>query len=548
MKANMLFMALVLSVLFSQADAQSSYDLVYNILQTKCAASCHKGGTPDGNLLLDASSAQVYNNLVGVMPDNATAAGKGEKLIDPGYPYRSFLMRKIGHDLDSSLTIEASEGSYMPQSGTITNLEAELIRQWILWGAKDTGALYDAQKVTDYYTLSGNHPSIQRPASPQEEGRNGYQIRIGPFFLAAGEEVEYFKKEEMDYYFDGPVDVVGMKANLNAESHHFALFNLNPTQPYPTSFMPVNGPADQIVIHFNATEVGAWNESLDIPMPTNAAYKWPELTYLVLDYHIFNANPSGILPADAWINVYTEAPDPTREEMTLDFPNFGGFNPFVLQIPPTGQPYTETMIVNDPGSTDTWKLWRMQGHTHSLGTGFKAWLRNPDGTKGDLIYDGNYSFDYSIYQGFYEYDHAPIRKFEPYLELPAKDGLIFEATYLNNTSDTIGFGLTTQDEMFAGYIHYVAVPKTIGIDEVKVYEGLEIAPNPANGIATVKLPADAAENPYAMTVYDLSGRVVFTQAEIRTGKYELDASKLEQGVYLVELQGANTYRSKLMVE
>ncbi|GIV34970.1 MAG: hypothetical protein KatS3mg031_2505 [Chitinophagales bacterium] len=77
-----------------ETSAQTTYDRVYGILQSSCAAYCHNSSNPTGNLLLDGSKQQVMNSLVNVVPDNAVAAAKGYLLVFPGDARRSFLVQK----------------------------------------------------------------------------------------------------------------------------------------------------------------------------------------------------------------------------------------------------------------------------------------------------------------------------------------------------------------------------------------------------------------------------------------------------------------------
>lgn len=538
---------IVIATFFSTIHAQSTYDKVYTILQNNCTGSCHNVNSLDGNLDLSGNSTDVYNALINAAPDNSTALSAGYKLVVPGEIRHSYLFRKVNAHLDETLGLDANMGDYMPvdTSQLLSNEDAEMIRQWILFGAPDTGTIRNENLIADYYNGYGM-AAVTPPSTPVEEGKEGLQLRIGPFFLAPLEEVEYFKKAEVK--LPGERDVYRQEAFMDIFSHHFATFDLNPTAAdnYRAGFRPVESVVDQIIIHTSAVEIGAWNVSQDVELPANTAYRWDETTSILLDYHIRNASPDSILAANVYLNIYWETPQSTTDQMNLVFPNYGDLNPFILQIPPSGQPYTETMIVREPG--EVWNIWRVQGHTHQIGIDFDMFLRNSDGTKGDQIYEGYFAQDYSFNQGFYEYDHAPVRKFEPFLQVDMTDGLIFEATYQNNTNDTIGFGLTTQDEMFAGYIHYV-VDKVTGITEPNpAYEPITMYPNPAaNGFSKIFFnnPENSA---YSLQLYDLAGKTMYTEENITNNFVELTTIGLPSGVYIVELNGETTYRGKLTVE
>jgi len=102
----------------AQVSAQSTVSSINNIFQASCTAGCHSASSPSGNLILDTDGdlTALYNNLVGVTPTNPAAAAKGYKLIDPGYPANSFLLRKCAYDAwDDTYDLPIQQGAAMPQ-------------------------------------------------------------------------------------------------------------------------------------------------------------------------------------------------------------------------------------------------------------------------------------------------------------------------------------------------------------------------------------------------------------------------------------------------
>ena len=104
MKPQKTHILISLCLLFSNINAQSTYDLVYNLFQTNCAGYCHSGGSASAGLDLMGTGSDpksdVWNNLYDATPTNSYAAGQGYKRVFPGDPYRSMLFRKINHDMD----------------------------------------------------------------------------------------------------------------------------------------------------------------------------------------------------------------------------------------------------------------------------------------------------------------------------------------------------------------------------------------------------------------------------------------------------------------
>ena len=114
MKKSLLLTAFIgTSVL---AQSQTMFQEVRAIIDANCAVTCHNYGNLSGNLNLTGTDAEVRNALVNITPQNATAAAKGDKLVKPGYPERSYLLRKCKTtEWGSEYTLDqVNEGSMMP--------------------------------------------------------------------------------------------------------------------------------------------------------------------------------------------------------------------------------------------------------------------------------------------------------------------------------------------------------------------------------------------------------------------------------------------------
>ncbi|HLP52371.1 MAG TPA: hypothetical protein VK154_15895, partial [Chitinophagales bacterium] len=169
MKKRILPLVVVLHLCIMHVTAQSTYDQVYTILQTKCTGYCH-GSAHVSGLNFTGTSSEVYNRLVNVAPVNTTASAAGLKLVSPGNPYLSLLMKKVSHGLDPKNSLAAGMGNTMPDnSDTLSKAQIETVRQWIVWGAKDTGTTHNANLIADYYT-NGGIEEMAAPLTPAEEG------------------------------------------------------------------------------------------------------------------------------------------------------------------------------------------------------------------------------------------------------------------------------------------------------------------------------------------------------------------------------------------
>ena len=163
------------------SSQNSDFKRVYDILQTNCTSStCHGGAHP---LDLNGSETAVYNALINQTPINPTAAANGNLLVDPGHPYNSYLLRKVGADFDNYFDLQAAEGSRMPSNGApaLQDEEIEVIRQWIMYGAEENSNRMDSALVHDYYNGNQSLPFLTTPPAPNPS--EGFQIRLGPIFL-----------------------------------------------------------------------------------------------------------------------------------------------------------------------------------------------------------------------------------------------------------------------------------------------------------------------------------------------------------------------------
>lgn len=539
LKSTLAFIAVFFSAfIVSETFAQSTFESVHALFQTKCTPGCHSGGSPSGNLNLSGTTAEVYNRLINVNPTNPVALGKGYKRVDPAYPYRSLLMKKVNHGLDPNNDLVTGEGNSMPNNqNSLTSEEIELIRQWIIWGAPDTGQVVDVQLIYDYYNGPGM-PEIQAPLTPEEEGREGYQVRYGPFFVAQGQEIEYFQKYQTLLAEDK--EILSISAKVSHESHHFALYDMDETAAPNFSVAPVYGGnlLIQAYVHQYSYLLSAWPFSRTMDLPSGTAFFQDIGTVLVNNIHIPNPNLDSILSANVYINYYTQTMGSGAIEMQSRLIGFGDANPYILHIPPTGQPFTLQMEQVIPDTT--FYFWTLMAHNHQLGTDYDMFLRNSDGTKGEQIYEGFYDAEYNFNQGYYSYSHAPIRKFDPFLEVNMGNGLIYESTWINPGPDTVNFGFTTQDEMFAAYYQYTVEMPTSVEEKDKPVSNVDVYPNPSrdniNLRYTLKNTAHAV-----VELFNLTGSKVKTIVNTvqSAGKHLLkiksEDEELAPGTYLVSV-------------
>jgi hypothetical protein len=551
----------LLSISFGVATAQSTLSSINSIFQANCTNGCHTASSPSGNLILETGGdlAALRSNLVGVTPTNPAAAAKEYKLIDPGYPANSFLLRKCAYDAwDSAYDLPVQQGAAMPQGQPVLAKEdVELIRQWILYGAKQTGQAVNPQTLYNYYNVNGM-ARIPRPAAPAEG--EGYQLHMGPFFLNPGQEVEFYKKEKL--LNQQELNVVRFESNFNDESHHYLLFQFNPGEDngIEEGMRPVT-----VQNAFQNPYMVGWVDSDVLDLPAGTAYKIRENSVLDLNYHLINysANGDSILAAEAYVNFYVDD-SPSLIQMHSEL--LINLQLFIL---PGGseQGFTNHKYCGGgsaPGfcglTGDSIYVWYLSSHTHKYGTDYDIYKRLPGGAKGEQLYEGFYNTTYDFNQGFYDWSHPANRYFDELVPIAKNLGVVQEAKYRitnPNQITPITFGLTTDDEMMLAFIQYTnePLPKNVSVADALASKPsfMSVYPNPSNGEVTVSyVLADAAR--VDLEVFNGIGQrvsAVFsgTQAAGQAlHTFSLTGADASSGLYFVRLTvDGQTHAQRLML-
>lgn len=516
------FLGLALITRFANAQGESTYGRLYTFMQTSCAVEgCHSTSEKAGGLdLAGSGAADVYAKIYGQPPQNAAAAAKGHKLIYPGDPYRSFMFRKCNNGLDPTTTLDDAEGASMPtypQPSTPKPKEIELLRQWILYGAPQTGTVVDTTLIANYYETDMGVNSMPVPPPPPPPGQ-GFQIHLGPFFMPPATEIEYFTKYPLD-------NIEGFEIprldNIIHEgySHHFILYRyLNGAENYNEG-LRLN-PA-----HSNCTNVASFQSSENLFLPPGTAFAIPPQAIFDLNSHYINYMPDKIMAAHVYLNVFTQESGTALQEMQTELiPQTN------LVIPPDGQPHTFTQSAYIANSPATMFLWKLSSHTHKLGKDFKIWRRNANGSKGEPLFDAAREDgrpDGTLLG--YDYGHPPSRVFFPlFYPLPVKDGLIFEATYVNPGPGTVTWGATSNDEMMIALAQFTYAPIITDVpEEIMIQPFPVLYPNPASGSARLRKNGAGT---LTFELFDAAGRQI-EKITLTDEETELDLSTRAAGLY-----------------
>jgi hypothetical protein len=546
MKSTNLWATIALLCCVGFLPAQTAtFDRVFEILQDKCA-SCHGGTAPIAYDLGD-TPAETYAAIVGTTPLNPAAAGKGYKRVDPGHPYNSFLLKKVGQNLDGWFQLsQPQEGEYMPAYGgppPLTSYEAELIRQWILTGAKQTGTQVDTALIWNYYANGGQ--AFQTPPPAPAPG-TGFQVRLGPIFIpktgSSGNEIELLKKEQLNMPAD--VEVVRIEGDLNPQSHHFLLFKFDDS----TSAAAYDQGLRVVTIFNTATDgdkqlQGAWQYDHNLELPTGTAFYYDKRDVLDLNYHIKNYSATETLPADLYLNIITQPRGTGARPMRAELVSNGGL--FLL-------PGNNSETMDQTWGGDDREIWIISSHTHKYGTDFDIFVRDSlTGNNGAQIYEGFYNRDYTFNQGFYDWEHPAIRTFDTLYTVRASEGLNFETKWTNTSGSIVTFGLTTNDEMQLSTYLYVNKNEVVPVGNtpaslVDPYR-FKVYPNPMEDHAT--LDFGGVRRSGAWTMVDLNGKEVCTGRFKNNAAVNLSQNGLPSGVYMLDitLDNGKALTHKLLV-
>lgn len=516
------------------AQTLPSVQEVYRVFQAKCV-SCHKNSDPSGGLSLEGTGAtellkavNVAQKLVNIAPVNAYAQGKGYKRIVPGRPDRSFLFRKINGALEPSVeALHANEGNPMPNYGgaAMTTIEKEIIRQWILYGAKTSGVLFDKSVVENFYN-NGGEKSFPDGPPPAPAPGEGFQLKMGPFFLPPDGEVEYYHKYQLSLPAD--VEVKGLDFKISNYSHHFILYNF--TGNTPGSNVP-----DGLRLDANHTDislVAAVQEALELRLPQTTAFKWNKNVVLDFNSHYINYSLNRAFQCEAYVNVYTQTPGTAAQEMfatLLVRPN--------IPIANNGNLVSYSQPVFQSGA-DSIYVWGLMGHTHKYGAGYKVWYRKPNGQKGEQIYDASCPMGIpGCPSPYFDYRHIPIRYWEPLLPIKWGEGIIHEAQWVNDGPKSVNFGPTSDDEMMVLIAFYTLEPVAVATGEPgeAPVDPVLVTPNPAEERVIVQLPGQHHIRRFQL--FDGTGRLLQTRHAIAGNTVEVEVSELASGVYFFNADG-----------
>lgn len=548
------------------SNAQTPFERVYTILNTKCQNSnCHSSTATDGSqsLLFDGSQSAVYNAIYEVVPGNASSVAKHEKLVKAGHPYMSFLLRKIaGASFDTDLSIDANEGALMTDTGgnQLTNKEIEFVRQWIMFSAKQTYGSNDRkpdwQVVSDFYDnpVMGFLPKPAKPAAG-----TGLQFRMGPVLLPVTGEVEqeWLLQQEVNFPYLPEIDRID--GFMNQQSHHFLLFQFFDSasaayRDFGMERVQLAGTGGSATsFDGNKYLTSAWQDDAEFQLPQGTALFWQQKTYLDMNYHVKNYNATAVLPCDFYFNIYFKPRSASTIEMKSNLVNNA-----TLFLPQG----TQSRDYDDETNNDAkqWKyIWALTSHAHKYATDYDIYIRDTTGTITDKVYEGFWEYTNNYDKGFYDWEHPSTEYFPNFLPVKfgkhgSKNAGLVARTTWDVQQPFVTFGFTTNDEMQLFYYFYTSeLPDGVNAinDDKSKPIFFDVMPNPMNGTGKLVYQLDKSAKVQA-SVVDITGKTVAELSEENEteGVHEVSMNneQLAKGMYIAKLTiNGNVYTKKFIV-
>ena len=409
-----------------ETAVKPSFDIIQEkILNVSCALSgCH-ASTSDASFAqhgLVLTPGKSYANLVGVLSKNSAAVKLRLKLVDPKDPDNSFLMHKIACETGHHAST-ANFGAHMPLGGNfLSQGEVDFIRKWIINGASATDGSVNEMLLDN---KSPCQPQIE-PLSPPAAG-TGFQLKIDPFDIPANFEREVFIRKNTPN--TEPIYVNRIQLRGMSNSHHLVVYSfrnglLLPTENVLRDLRNPNGSINGENIQNHIFMGGGTDVNNDFTLPPGVALKIDPSTPLDLNAHYFNKT-TYTLKGENYVNFYT-IPSGSVQNVakTLDLNN--------LEISiPAGQRKTITKTFTFNQLT---RVVMLTSHFHKLGENFVIKIFGGP-RNGEIVYTNT------------DWEHPAFTSFSTPIVLQAGEGLTSEVTYFNNTTKTVNFGLTSEDEM-----------------------------------------------------------------------------------------------------
>lgn len=256
-------------------------------------------------------------------------------------------------------------------------------------------------------------------APPPSDADIGQTVTLtaDPFTVAAGAEV--YKCQTFANPFGQDVDLIYLDGTMSQGSHHFFLFNMDPstgrTQPTAMQDCPGGG------LEFHPFPYLSQQPHWIVNFPqANMGYPLAAQNALMINVHFLN---SGSTPIQASVKITITAAKPgvvTTPVGTIFLNNT------FFSVPPTPasspQPYAKTWTPPSGALPSSYTLFTSWSHMHRTAVDFQA------SANGAMFYEEK------------NWDSPQLHLHNPPLQMTGSTPITWSCTYYNDTGSTLSFG------------------------------------------------------------------------------------------------------------
>jgi hypothetical protein len=300
------------------------------------------------------------------------------------------------------------------------------------------------------------------PPPPASDVGQIATLTADPFSVAPGDEV--YKCQTFPSPFGQDVDIVYMDGQMSQGSHHFFLFNLDPTtvqereataalngtndETPPTPLHPCLGNGIEFHPYPYLSQQPHWIVSYPRP---DMGYRFPSANALMINVHYLNSGSTAINTA---VKITLET---ARAGLVTTHIGTIFLNNSLFSVPPTPpsspQPYSKTWTPPSGALPSTYSLFTSWSHMHRTAVDFTA------SVNGNVFYEEK------------NWDSPQLFVHSPAMPMNGSDPITWSCSYYNDSENTLTFGDSAVNNVMCIYMgQYYPVVDPANPDLIEVLQ------------------------------------------------------------------------------
>jgi hypothetical protein len=294
------------------------------------------------------------------------------------------------------------------------------------------------EKAIDYNTadIPNDFAPLAKPATGE-----GYQMHIPAFPIPANFEREWFMRVPLGNTED--IYVTSFEAKMRNGTHHLIAYAFEdenaPNLPKIGVMRDQNNPNGTLNFRSNMVNMrygfGAPTAESKFSFPDGYAIKVKAGASFDMNSHYFNKTEK-MRFGEVYVNFYTTPKEKVKKVLTdLFWSNYDAI---------TLAPNSEKVMTQKYSFEKKTRIHQLTSHTHKRGTRYEIRI-NGGARDGEVVYVSE------------DWEHPPVINYTQPFILNKGEGLTSVVTFKNDSSRTIGDGVTSEDEMniIIGYIEEI---------------------------------------------------------------------------------------------